>query len=101
MHVADEMGDGVAQLVESDSRSKTEVRTLSESGAQEKCVRVSPSQKCCADSLSLLSPTPVVTSEYDARIRMNTYARYRSCSPCQSYVDYGNTKRPSYYYHYY
>ena len=30
-----------------------------------------------------------------ARIRMITYARYRSCGPCPSSVDYGNTKRPS------
>ena len=30
----------------------------------------------------------------NARIRMITYARQRSCSPCQCSVDYGNTKRP-------
>ena len=29
-----------------------------------------------------------------ARVRMITYVRSRSCSPCQSSVEYGNTKRP-------
>ena len=29
------------------------------------------------------------------RTRIMTYARSRSCSPCQSSVDYENTKRPS------
>ena len=45
--------------------------------------------KCCADSLSVC-PT-LVCINY-SRIRMTTYARLRSCSPCQSLVDYGNMK---------
>ena len=43
-------------------------------------------RKCCADSLSVC-PTPRYTHAEDAA--------QRSCSPCQSSVDYGNRKRPS------
>ena len=39
-------------------------------------------------------PTCVYTLH--ARIRMITYARFRSSNPCPSLVDYENTKRPSY-----
>ena len=65
---------------------RPEIRTPS--GAQVTFVRVFPSQKCCAHSLSVC-PTPPCEH---ARIRMITYAR-RPCRPCQSSVDYGNTKK--------
>ena len=82
-------------------------------------VWVFPSQKCCAESLSVC-PTPVCLYIYSrirkinvvlnrcrcaqppcvyiiiySRIRKITYARNRSCSPRQSSVGYGNAKRPS------
>ena len=55
-------------------------------------MRVFLSQKCCADSLVGVPNTRAYTA---ARIRMITYACYRSCCPCQSSLEYGNTKRPS------
>ena len=44
--------------------------------------------KTCADLLSVC-PTPVCIRKHK-----NNHVRYRSCSPCTSSVDYGNTKRP-------
>ena len=45
-----------------------------------------PSRNGCADPLSVCSPCVY------ARIRKTMHTRYRSCSPCQSSVDCGNTK---------
>ena len=44
--------------------------------------------KCCADSLSVCPTYPRV---YWLRTHKNVRTLQKSCSPCQSSVDYGNT----------
>ena len=73
-------GDGVAQWVERRTRvPRSRVRIPS--GAQDKFVRVCPSQKCLADSLSVC-PNPRVYTCIYIYARIRTYARERPCSPC-------------------
>ena len=72
------------QSAGSDSRSKDRPGFQPPSGAQEKCVRVFPESKLMLCWLAVSVPQP---------LRMITYARKKSCSPCQSSVDYGNTKQ--------
>ena len=86
-------GDGVAQLVERRTRgsmtSVTPVRTPL--GAPETFVKKKIQVKNVVLTRCRCAHPPCV----DARIRMITYARRRSCSLCQSSVDYGNTERSS------
>ena len=57
---------------------------------KKKTVSFSESKMLCRLAVGCAQPLCVY-----ARMRIITYARLRSCSPCQNSVDYGNTKRPS------
>ena len=113
--------DGVDQLLERRPQDPMDSMTRGSNpvrSTRKKLVRVFPSQKCCADSLSVC-PAPVCILSLKALsaigtlissfvrciyiyiyiyacIRMITYARELSCNPCQSSVDYGNAKKTQY-----
>ena len=70
-----------------DSTSKEEIQVRIPSGAQEQIVSFFRVKSVVLTRCRCAQPRCV-----HARIRMITYARYRSCSPCLNPVDYVNTK---------
>ena len=65
-------------------------RVWTPSGVQERFLNFSESKILCWLTVCVSNPSVLY-----AHIRMIMYTRSRSCSPCQSLVDYGNTKRLS------
>ena len=98
-------GDWMVELVERASDfeiRRPEVRTPPASGrrsTRKNCESFSKSNIMLC-WLAVGVPNPSCVAYVYARITMITYACSRSCSPCQSSVDYGNTKRPSMHFNY-
>ena len=83
-------GDGVAQLVERRTRDPKDRGSNPVRGTRKNCeffrVRNIVLTRCrCVQPPCVYAHTRMITG----------YARYISCSPCQSSVDYENTKRSS------
>ena len=78
-------GDKVAQLVERRTRDPNTRGSKPLLGAQEKSVKICPSQKCCADSLSVC-PAPVC-------IRTHKNDHVRTIKILLSMSDFGELRK--------
>ena len=83
-------GDGVAQWVEHRTRIQRPKVLIPVRSTTEKCDFFRVKNVVLTRRVGVTNPLWVYTCT-----RMITCARYRSCSPCQSSVDYGNTQRSS------